>query len=161
VTLNVTNLFAPATTINYNAPVVDLVNPPNGATGGKFNITITGSQFGTLATVTVRGFCSCRSCRLLLIRVLVDGVLQVGLAPCPVKKQTQVQIICTLSPGSGSTNPVVVTVSGQSSHPTANNFAYNPPKLTAVRPSNGPIDGGKVIALYGENTIFCRFTGHH
>jgi hypothetical protein len=123
VTLGIDGQSAPTSTLSYDAPVLNSVTPSSGGTAGGFNLTLSGANFGTLATVTL------------------------GVSSCPVLWQSHTSIICNAPAGSGQSNAVVVTVSSQQS--SSLGFNYNAPTITGFWPINGAIDGGIPITLRG------------
>lgn len=132
VTIRIDGLLNVAgSSLSYDAPVVSGVNPPNGGTSGGYLITISGTNFGTSASVTVGG------------------------SDCPVSSsgRTQIQILCTIGAGSGQANAVVVTVpeKNQANTQSSNSlgFSYNPPNITYISPTNGAIDGGITVTIFG------------
>jgi hypothetical protein len=129
VALTVDGLIAPTSTLSYDAPTLTLVSPTNGPTGGSYFITLTGTNFGTSAKVTV------------------------GLVDCPISVtgRNHTQIICTVGAGSGQSNPVVVTVPVDGQQSNSLGFNYNPPSITGINPPNGAIDGGIAITLTGTD----------
>src|SRR6185295_15250614 len=67
----------------------------------------------------------------------------------PIQIDSHTEMRCTLPEGEGTTNDVTMTVDGQSSNSV--NFSYDPPSITSISPSSGPIAGGIYITVYGEN----------
>jgi len=127
VVLTVGNQTSPAVGFNYNAPVIQTVNPTNGPTAGGTTLTLQGTDFGTTGFVTVGGSFA--------------QPLSNGWSP------TQIQ--CTLPMGQGTNQPVFVTVGGQQS--AARRFDYDAPLINNVSPGHAPTAGGTNITLTGTN----------
>ncbi len=119
-TSNVNVLFS------YAAPVLSTINPSSLTTGlGSRSLVLTGSSFGTSATVTIGG------------------------VNCPVATQSHSSITCTVADGVGQSLSVVVTVGARST--SALLFSYLPPTISLIAPVNGPTAGGLTIALNGSS----------
>jgi hypothetical protein len=116
-------------TFSYSSPVINTVNPPSGATGGGYNVLISGSNFGPL----ISGQSS----------VTIGGVA------ATVTSWGHSSITATVPAGQGLNRPVVVTASGQSS--PAATFSSNAPVITNIRPAFGPAAGGGSIIIDGQN----------
>jgi hypothetical protein len=109
---------------SYNGPSLSpTILPTAASTAGNTPITLTGSNFGQTATVTVGG------------------------VSCPAVSQTSSEFICTLPPGVGINKPVVMDVVGQVSNTIQ--FSYSPPTLVSVSPSSAPSIGGSTITVTG------------
>jgi alpha-tubulin suppressor-like RCC1 family protein len=115
------------------APDATSVFPVDGSSSGGTDITITGTDFTSSATVTVDG------------------------APCTGVVVTQLvapaaEITCTtpLAPsGPGAVNVVVTNLDGQSDA-TPETFTYMSPVLMSVSPALGPTAGGTAITIDGQ-----------
>ncbi len=115
-----------AASFSYNAPSLSsTISPTAASTAGGTNITLTGSNFGQAATVTVGG------------------------VACSRISQTSSQFVCTLPAGVGINRPVVMSVAGQLSN--AIQFSYSPPTVSSVSPSSAPSIGGSTITIAGES----------
>ena len=114
-------------TYSYGAPIISSVTPLLLPTAGGTNITIIGTNFGNVATVTL------------------DGVN----CPIPQGGATSNSIIFPSPVGQGMGKPLVVTVGTQSSVPFPVSFL--PPTITSVTPASGDTAGGSVITIMGRN----------
>ncbi len=113
-----------STTFSFNPPTVTGLSYTNAPTTGGGNITIAGSNFGTLATVTI------------------------GSRACNVTSQGHTQLVCVMGPGQGGGLGVQVTVSGQTVL-AAQTFAYSPPVISSITPNTG--DPGITVTIIGFN----------
>ena len=110
------------------APTVSSVSPNSGSTSGGTNVTITGTNFASGATVTF-GSASATSV------TVVSGT----------------QITATTPAGSAGAVTVTVTVNGQSGN-LVNGFTYIAgPTVSTVSPSSGPVAGGTAVTITGAN----------
>ncbi|NNM30864.1 MAG: hypothetical protein HKO57_15195, partial [Akkermansiaceae bacterium] len=110
---------------DYAPPSVNTVSAASRPTAGGVTVTVTGSNFGTLAAVTVGG------------------------AAATVSSQTHTTLDFLLPAGEGSTNDLIVDVSGQASTPV--NFAYDPPVINSISPPGGVSTEETEITLDGLN----------
>jgi hypothetical protein len=113
-------------------PTVTSVTPPSGSTAGGTGITISGTGFITGATVSVGGTAA--------TSVTVSGGTTIT-ATAPAHAAGVVNVVVT--------NPD--TQSGT----LANSFTYTvpPPAITTVAPGVGPIAGGTLITITGNNFV--------
>ncbi len=124
-----TNTGTPTVTQTFTAtatppaPNIGSFNPTNGSTSGGYSVTFFGSNLSGPANVTFNG------------------------AAVTITNQTASQLVVTAPPGGGALVPVVAVVNGQTSNVV--DFAYDPPTLTAVLPSNGSTLGGYPVTLQG------------
>jgi len=114
----------------YAAPVISSYTcSGNCGTRGGGILTLTGTNFGSTASLPVSVTVNAISCSV-----------------TAVNSHTQIQ--CTLPAGSGVNKPIVVTVDGQNSN--SFNFAYTAPAVTSFTPPTVPATGG-TITLSGTN----------
>ncbi len=120
-----------AFTYSYPAPVIISVTPAQGYTLGGTTITIVGSGFQPLPTVTVGGNAA-------------TNVIRTSLN----------QITAVTPPGAAGLADVTVTNTDTQSVTRTGGFRYVPPPvLTSVSPANGPVQGGTLITLTGTDFL--------
>ena len=126
----------PSNQVSYTVPIIPVtvtltvVTPNSGPTGGGTVITLTGTNFGTTASVSVG-----------------------GAAASNVMRDSVTSIRATTPPGTAGARTVQLTTNGQTVS-LVNGFTYNAPSaptLTSVTPSSGPTAGGTPITLTGTN----------
>ena len=117
-------------TLENSPPSVASVSPDNGAMGGLYAITITGSGFGTPAVLTIGGNPATNI-------VTVSG--------------TQITATVPASSSSGAKDVVVRNPDGLLST-FSGGFRYNP-GVTGVNPGSGPINSGTVLTLTGAGFV--------
>jgi hypothetical protein len=101
---------------SYQGPTISSIYPTNGPTAGQFNLTLTGTSFGSTGSVTI------------------------GTSTCsPVYVHQSNQIICLMPQGEGTQQQVKVVVSSVTSNTAY--FDFNPPVIYTVVPANGPTQG--------------------
>ncbi len=127
------NPFSPSDEFTYFAiPTVTSVSPSSGPLPGGTQVTITGTNLGTLNTVTV-----------------LFGGIAAGLY------SDDGTTIVLLSPAGAAAGPVDVTVStqdGTSAITPTDQFTYLAiPTVTSVSPSSGPLSGGTQVTITGTN----------
>ncbi|MGA2621849.1 MAG: IPT/TIG domain-containing protein, partial [Thermoguttaceae bacterium] len=127
------NPFSPSDEFTYLAiPTVTSVSPSSGPLPGGTQVTITGTNLGTLDTVTV-----------------LFGGIAAGLY------SDDGTTIVLLSPAGAAAGPVDVTVSTQDGTSAINlndEFTYLAiPTVTSVSPSSGPLSGGTQVTITGTN----------
>jgi uncharacterized protein (TIGR03382 family) len=114
------------------APSLTSLTPPTGTISGGTPVTLSGSNFSSLATVTIGGVAA------------------------TVISRTATSIQVTTPPGSEGAVDVVVTNPGAQTTTLTGGFTYfspvAPPTITSVTPVSGPTAGGTVITLNG--TLF-------
>jgi hypothetical protein len=122
----------------YLPPVITSIWPNNGTTIGGSLVTILGTSFGLPGAATV----------------------SVGGAPCAViaAQSNVTRVVCTLPPGTGAAQSVVLSAGGQSSNTLL--FSYFPPVIDRIFPKNGDAAGGYSVTLYGSNFGAVRHTKH-
>jgi hypothetical protein len=118
-----------AAVVNYNGPVITSTSPTTYKTDGGTTFTISGSNFGVSN---------------------MPSSVTVNQVPCPFVGgyPSQSTIKCTLPSGQGLLQIVTVTISGQSANTT---FNYSAPTISGITPSNGPTQGGTLIAISGSS----------
>jgi hypothetical protein len=124
-----------ADVFNYVAPpTVTSISPSSGPTTGGTTVTITGTVFNG-ATKVLFG--------------------TVAASSFSVVSSTDIRAVSPAQ-ASGFHNIYVTTPAGTSAPVTADQFTYavEPPTVTAVSPSSGPLTGGTTISITGTN-----FTG--
>jgi IPT/TIG domain/Family of unknown function (DUF5719)/Fibronectin type III domain len=131
---------APSPQVTYtvagttSGPTITSVSPTSGPTTGGTQITISGTNFATGATVRVGG-------------TLATGITLVS----------STQLRATTPPGSAGARDVQVTNSSGSSAIRVGAFTYTAtsttPTLTSVSPTSGPTTGGTTITLTGTNFV--------
>jgi len=115
-----------AETFSYHAPSVTELLPTDIDSAGNVPITITGTNLGVAATVTVGGL------------------------NCPVVSQTHTQVVCTAPPGTGSSVSVTVSVGGQDA-PEVKTLNYKPPQVVNINPSLAYSQGGNTAVISGSS----------
>jgi hypothetical protein len=103
---------------DYAAPAITLVTPPTIAAAGGTAITITGTDFGSNAS---------------LVTVTVES------ADCPVESATSTMITCTAPSGTNDPARVIVTVQKRSSDPFSGGFGY---RITESKNTGDPVEDG-------------------
>lgn len=118
---------------NYDPPVIQSLNPSHGSPAGGYSMTLTGTNFGTIAEVRVAGV-----------------VCTVTTQPTNVSPATIVVTVPALSSGNAGATSAQVIVGGQASNPQQ--FTYDvTPILSFATPTTGPTAGGTVITVLGSN----------
>ena len=112
---------APAS-VGYAPPAVDEIAPQI-ATADEL-IVVTGTNFGE-----------------------AGATVDIGGQPCPVLSQSHGQLKCVVPAGSGTQQPLVVTVAGQASAPA--DFAYSAPLIGKITPGMVP-SAGAAITISGR-----------
>jgi hypothetical protein len=126
--------------VSYDAPLVTSVVPASGFTSGSPELTLWGRNFGGKPQ-----------------NVLVS----VGGTSClNANWQSDAEVTCRLSPGTGSNNVVLLTLDGQVSPvhvATADGGTFSPvvvfqaPTVSSIAPSVGKPQGGVLITVDGSN----------
>jgi hypothetical protein len=118
-------------TYNSNAPTVTGRTPNNGPETGGTPVTITGTNFIGVSSVTFGG---------------------VGAASTVVNSATQ--ILATTPPhATGQAQIQVTNASGTSTNNVTFNFQSSPPTVTNVNPTAGPTTGGTQTTVSGSNFV--------
>jgi hypothetical protein len=119
-------------TIQYPAPTVSTVSPSSGSTQGGTNVTITGTNFRSGATVTVGGS-----------------------AATNVSVVSATQITATVPAHAAGAVDVVVKNSDNQSATKTGGFTYSlsPPTISGVSPVSGPAAGGTTVTVTGTNFV--------
>ena len=117
-------------TLENSPPSVASVTPDNGAMGGLYAITITGSGFGAPAVITIGGNTATNV-------TTVSG--------------TQITATVPANASSGAKDVVVRNPDGLLST-FAGGFRYNP-GVTGVSPGNGPVNAGTNITITGAGFV--------
>jgi hypothetical protein len=114
---------------NYDAPTITSISPANAGTVGNTFITLIGSNFGTLVTISV------------------GGVLCSSVAPGSNHNTS----VCRLpaSSNGGANIPTVITVSSQVS--AAFNFRYDTPFITSATTPQAGTPGGYSMTIQGNS----------
>lgn len=129
VTLSIGGLTANTTLFNYDPPVLTNLSPLFGPTEGGVLVTLSGLNFGPPGSN---------------VQLTFNGNPVI-----PFTHISHSQISFTCPEGWGVSNPVELTVAGQSSNSL--NFAFLPPTINSALPSTGPEYGGSAITLSGSN----------
>ena len=123
--------------LSYSNPSISSVSPLNGPTAGNIHLTIVGTSFGTHGGSVTIGANS---------------------AACNITSQTDTTVICTLPPGDGQSQNLIMTVTtGQSvQYSNIQLFNYDPPTVTSFQSPSGTTSGfstlgGQYITIYGTN----------
>jgi len=132
-------LLAAVVTISCDEPIppalditVTTVSPASGPLTGETSVTITGTNFVNVTSVTIGGS---------------------ALGSRTVVSPTQISGTTTAATSQGAKD-VVVTSSSYGSGTCSGCFSYNPAvNVTAVSPSSGPLAGGTSITITGTNFI--------
>jgi hypothetical protein len=123
------NLTWSFTTMAPAAPTVTSVSPNTGTTAGGTNVTITGTNFASGATVTIG-----------------------GTAATNVTVVSATSITATTPPNAaGAVNVVVTNPSGQSGTLTGGYIYAAPPTVTGIAPTAGTTAGGTSVTITGTN----------
>jgi sugar lactone lactonase YvrE len=135
---NALNVSAATQVINLSGtgkgvPTVTAISPTSGPTTGGTNVTITGTNFLSGATVLFRTTAATGV-------IVVSPTSMTAVAPAGA---------------AGTADVTVTTPGGTSATNTADRFTYvATPTVTSVFPSSGPIAGGTSVTISGTN-----FTG--
>jgi len=130
---------SPSSQVSYTVPTapvnptITAVSPTSGPTAGGTQITVTGTNFVSGATVRVGG-------------TAATNVVFVGAT----------QLTARTPAGTTGARDVVVTNPGGQSATRAGAFTYTAaaaPALTSVSPTSGPTAGGTTITLTGTNFV--------
>lgn len=119
------------------APVIVLAQPLTGPTVGGNVVTLQGTYFEPLTSVT-----------------LTNGQVTIGGVACTATSyDASGQLLCTVPAGSGTGLPLVVTLFGQTSPTFSLTYSYNPPTINAngVTWSNAPTSGNGTVTITGTN----------
>jgi hypothetical protein len=120
----------------YNAvPTITEVSPSSGVYTGEVGVTITGTNFQTGGTTTVKLTKAAQS------DINATGVVVVN----------STQITCNLDINGAATGVWTLTVTEPDSQTASNSFTitYPPPTVTSVSPASGPIAGGTAVTIEG------------
>lgn len=112
-----------------DTPVITSINPPNGPSLGGTPVTISGSCFSNITSVTIGGNPATN------ILVSIDTTT----------------ITCITPPGTGTSIVEVIGVGGIG----VLTFTYDPPvpTVTSINPPSGPLIGGTPITIIGTGFI--------
>jgi hypothetical protein len=126
--------------VSYDAPLITAVVPASGVTSGSAELTLWGRNFGGKPQN---------------VRVSVGGTSCLN-----ANWQSDAEVTCRLSSGTGSSNLVLLTLDGQVSPmrvPTADGASftpvvmYQPPTVSSISPSVGKPQGGVLVTVDGTN----------
>lgn len=115
-------------------PLIDMVDPPTGPTGGGNLVTITGRNFTWETDTTVQ----------------IGGVT---LSPTNWDLESTSRLVITNMPAHAP-GPVSITIQNQLGSVTlaaAYDYGGLPPALYSVVPAAGPVGGGNTVTLFGDN----------
>ncbi|GHU07981.1 hypothetical protein FACS189431_3410 [Alphaproteobacteria bacterium] len=117
--------------VNYHdSPTANVPTPGSGVVAGGTLITITGTNFDTIAGNTT---------------------VSVGGNDCLIQSITAIQITCTTAGHSAGQVDVEVSTTG-GSVTLQDAFQYlSPPSLSSINPSSGPTGGGQSVTLTGAD----------
>ncbi len=104
-------------------PVITSFSPSTGPTQGSVPITIVGTAFAPGA-----------------------AAVWVGEGNCPLISQSDTQLVCSLAPGTGLDQRVMVTVSGATAL-APGRFNYQAPTISSITPQTGPTSGIPLTVL--------------
>lgn len=111
------------TTFSYAAPEVTGIDPTSGDTDGTYDLTISGTDFGS-----------------------VNPTVNLGPSVCTVTGRTMSGgVIVTVPAGQGRNLPVTVSAGQQASNSDVL-FDYNPPRNILVNPATGPAVGNVQVS---------------
>jgi hypothetical protein len=128
---NQTATLPAAFTYTLPAPSIASVVPNSGFTSGGTTITINGANFFIGATVSVG-----------------------GVAATNVVRVSATRLTANTPPGAAGAANVMVTNTDTQSVTLTGGFMYvAPPTLSAISPTNGPVQGGTRITLTGTNLV--------
>jgi hypothetical protein len=126
--------------VSYDAPQITAIVRTSGATSGAAELTLMGRNFGGKPQN---------------VRVSVGGTSCLN-----ANWQSDAEVTCRLSPGTGSNNLVVLSLDGQTSpsHVAAADggaytpiVAFPPPTMSSISPSVGKPQGGVLVTVEGAN----------
>lgn len=115
------------TTFAYEAPVVSSWSAQSPPTSGGTLLELVGYNFGTAASVEVGG----------------QPCLQVG-------AMSDASFSCTLPPGQGTSNSVIITTDAQATQ-ALELLAYEAPTIISIVPDHSPTQGGVEVIVSGTN----------
>ena len=116
--------------MTFTGPRVDSATPVS-TTGGV--TTITGRNFGPVGNANIE-------------KVSIDGVA----CQNPTVTIANSQITCTVQPGTGKDQNILVRISGESDQGSGvDKFSFMKPQITSVSPMNSP--GGSTITITGSS----------
>ena len=127
VIVSVLGLNSSAFSFSYDPPSLYSLSPTIGATVGGTLLSLWGLNFGSSPTATVNG-----------VSCTVTGA------------HNNTFLMCVVPNGSGSSNAVIVS-SGGGLYTAALYFAYYPPVITAISPTQGASAGGYSLTVSGGN----------
>ena len=126
--------------VSYDAPQITAVVRSSGAISGAAELTLMGRNFGGKPQN---------------VRVSVGGTSCLN-----ANWQSDAEVTCRLSPGTGSSNVVLLTLDGQTNpvHVAAADggtyspiVAFPPPTMSSIAPSVGKPQGGVLVTVEGAN----------
>jgi hypothetical protein len=126
--------------VSYDAPLITALVPASGVTAGSQELTLWGRNFGGKPQN---------------VHVSVGGTSCLN-----ANWQSDAEVTCRLSPGTGSSNLVLLTLDGQISPSQAavadgGTFSpivtFQPPTLSSIAPSVGKPQGGVLVTVEGTN----------
>jgi hypothetical protein len=118
-----------ANLFSFSAPILAISTPMSGPTSGGFDVTITGSNFGTDSIYSTSARVGGRECN-------------------QTNFISDTSMLIRIPPG-GGTQVVQVVVSAQTSNLLVP-FYYYPPVITSITPRNGLSVGGNLLQVYGS-----------
>ncbi len=120
----------------YSVPTITDVSPDSGSTGGGTAVTITGTHFNGLTSLTFG-----------------------ATAPASLTVVSDTEITATTAPESAGTVDVRVgTPGGRSAIVAADEFTFTAsPVVTSVAPDAGPVAGGTAVTVTGANLTGATF----
>jgi sugar lactone lactonase YvrE len=125
-----TSATSSADRFTYAAPSVTGISPSTGPSSGGSGITITGTNFGSDATVSFGGIPG--------TAVTVNNATSISVTS-PASAAGTVDVTVTTG---GATTPVI----------SADHFTFiAPPVVTGILPAFGPLNGGTSVTLSGTN----------
>jgi large repetitive protein len=111
-------------------PIITDVSPVNGPTRGGFTLTIRGENF--------------------IKNMHAAHIVTVGPWLCTdVLVKSDTELSCTAPKGISGVQNITVVVNNNPSAPNSE-FMYNPPQVSAIKPSHGKMLGGTVIRITGK-----------
>jgi hypothetical protein len=112
------------------APTLSQVSPDVGSEDGQNTVTITGTNFGSDATVNF------------------------GSDPATaVNVESSTTLLAVAPAGTGTVDVTVTTAGGTSAISESDQYAYDPPSVSAVDPTIGPMAGGNTVTITGTNFV--------
>jgi hypothetical protein len=126
-----TSTTSSSTKFTYTGPVITLLAPAAGPLGGGNIVTITGTGFTNVSSVTFGG----------------------KTATFVVDSSTQIRATAPSASTNSTVDVVVTTSAGASATGDATKYTYGIPVITSLDPSWGPAEGGTLVTVNGGGFV--------